>query len=146
MSAMTNYFENVLLEHAIGLTTWTLPTAGKVWIALFDVAPTDATADGGTPDDEIDVGYGGYGRLVVDSVARNWSDPPVNGSVNNDTEVWDFIHDGTAGQAWSVAGVGIFDAATVGNCLLYEAFGTPIAVAVGNTLRFAIGNFAVTFS
>ena len=137
-AAMTNFLENALVDHVLSITAF--PFTADVWIALFDTPPTDAETDG--VGNELLNANGNYSRLKIDQVALSFI-ASVNGTADN-AEIWDFIHN-NSGNAWSVEGVGIFNAATVGNCLLYEAF-SPIPVAKGNTLRFALGAFDVTFT
>ena len=134
-AAMTNYLENKLVDHTLSITQFAFP--GDVWIALFDTGPTDAETTG--VGNELLFANGGYLRLKIDQAGGAGLNFSTSSGGNSDNdENWDFEHD-SSGNSWDVTGVGIFDSATVGACLLYELFSTSIPVAKGNTLRFAAG-------
>jgi len=125
MSEMTNYLENALLNHIIGVAAYTAPST--LYLALFTVAPTDSS--GGT-----EVSTGDYSRQAITF------DPASGGEVDSDVAV-EFTAVG-AGFGTVVAAA-IMDHPSAGNMLFY----TPITnrtVNDGDTLRFAVGGVSIT--
>lgn len=117
MAAMTNYLENKLIDWLLRAQVFTPPAT--VYAALFTVAPTDA--GGGT-----EVSGGSYAREAIASSLANWA-----GTQGAGTTV---VSSGTGGTTsnnvvvtfnaptanWgSIVAVGLFDALTGGNLLIY---------------------------
>lgn len=125
MSSFTDYLENAALNHIFRNTALTSPAA--VYLALFTVAPTDA--GGGT-----EVTGAGYARQAITFGA------PSGGAIAN-TGAVSFTASG--GNFGSVVAVGIFDAATAGNMLAWDAI-TAATVNDTDTLEFAIGDIDIT--
>lgn len=125
MSSFTDYLENAALNHIFRNTALTSPAA--VYLALFTVAPTDA--GGGT-----EVTGAGYARQAITFGA------PSGGAIAN-TGAVSFTASG--GNFGSVVAVGIFDAATAGNMLAWDAI-TAATVNDTDTLEFAIGGIDIT--
>lgn len=125
MSSFTDYLENAALNHIFRNTALTSPAA--VYLALFTVAPTDA--GGGT-----EVTGAGYARQAITFGA------PAGGAIAN-TGAVSFTASG--GNFGSVVAVGIFDAATAGNMLAWDAI-TAATVNDTDTLEFAIGDIDIT--
>jgi len=125
MSSFTDYLENAALNHVFRNTALTSPAA--VYLALFTVAPTDA--GGGT-----EVTGSGYARQAITFGA------PSGGAIAN-TGAVSFTASG--GNFGSVVAVGIFDAATAGNMLAWDAI-TAATVNDTDTLEFAIGDIDIT--
>ena len=126
MSSKTDYLENEILDHVLGVGALTSPT--NVYLALFSVAPSEA--GGGT-----ELTGNGYARQVI-----TFGTPASGGTISNTAAVT-FT---ASGGAWSaVAGIAIMDALTVGNMLYYEAVSGP-TLADGDSYEFAIGDIDVT--
>ena len=125
MSSFTDYLENAALNHIFRNVAMTSPAA--VYLALFTVAPTDA--GGGT-----EVTGSGYARQAVTFGAA------VDGAIAN-TGAVSFTASG--GNFGSVVAIGIFDAATAGNMLAWDAI-TAATVNDTDTLEFAIGDIDIT--
>lgn len=121
---LTNYLESKLIDHFLGTTTYTKPSA--VYVGLFTVTPGEA--GGGT-----EVTGGSYARQAATFGAAS------SGATTNDSNI-DF-----AGMpAATTVAIGIFDAITSGNMLLYGALTTNKTTDAGDTLRIATGSLSVS--
>ena len=121
---LTNYLESKLIDHFLGTTTYTKPTA--VYVGLFTVTPGEAA--GGT-----EVTGGSYARQAATFGAAS------SGATTNSANI-DF-----AGMpAATTVAIGIFDAITSGNMLLYGALTTNKTTDAGDTLRIATGSLSVS--
>jgi hypothetical protein len=121
---LTNYLESKLIDHFLGTTTYTKPSA--VYVGLFTVTPGEA--GGGT-----EVSGGSYARQAATFGAAS------SGSTTNNANI-DF-----AGMpAATTVAIGIFDALTSGNMLLYGALTTNKTTDAGDTLRIATGSLSVS--
>lgn len=116
MSALSDYAENKLLDHLLGKTSFTMPASVRV--ALFTAAPSDA--GGGT-----EVSGGSYARqaIVVNTSSGGATNPNADVTFPTATASW-----GT------ITHVGIFDAASGGNLLMWGALTTPKTIASGDQL------------
>jgi hypothetical protein len=108
MSQMSDY-----LEAQIGNLLFRTQVAWKpsaIYIALFTVAPTDA--GGGT-----EVSGGSYARVQVTQADANWNAPSGgNGLFSN---VNDITFPTPTADWGTIVAVGIFDAASAGNLLIW---------------------------
>ena len=121
---LTNYLESKLIDHFLGTTTYTKPSA--VYVGLFTVTPGEAA--GGT-----EVTGGSYARQAATFGAAS------SGATTNSANI-DF-----AGMpAATTVAIGIFDAITSGNMLLYGALTTNKTTDAGDTLRIATGSLSVS--
>jgi len=110
------------------LVSTALTSPAGVYLALYTAAPTDA--GGGT---ELVVANG-YAREQITFGAY------AGGTISN-TGAVAFT---AAGGNWgSIVAVGIFDAATAGNLLAWDAI-TPATINDGDTLNFPIGDIDVS--
>jgi hypothetical protein len=141
MTALSNYLENKILDNLFRATAYTPPTT--LYIALFTSAPSD-TGPG------TEVSGGSYARVAVTSATTAW-----NGTHGNTTGA----SSGTSGTisnantiafptptaAWgSITHVGIFDAASGGNLLIWGALNTAKTVNNGDPApTFAAGALTV---
>jgi hypothetical protein len=121
---LTNYLENKLIDHFLGTTTYTKPAA--VYVGLFTVSPGEA--GGGT-----EVTGGSYARKVATFTAAS------SGATSNDANV-----DFTGMPAATTVAIGIFDAITSGNMLLYGTLTTNKTTDAGDTLRIATGDLDIS--
>lgn len=121
---LSDYLENKLLDHFLGTTTYTKPTT--VYIALYTVAPTDA--GGGTQ-----VTGGSYARQTATFSAA------ASGTTSNTANI-DF-----AGMpAATTVAIGVFDALTAGNLLLWGTLTANKTTDAGDTLRIATGDLDIS--
>lgn len=121
---LTNYLENKLIDHFLGTTSYTMPA--DVYVALFTVAPSDAA--GGT-----EVTGGSYARKIATFTAAS------SGATTNDSNI-----DFTGMPAVTTVAIGIFDAITSGNMLLYGTLTTNKTTDAGDTLRIATGDLDIS--
>jgi hypothetical protein len=121
---LTNYLENKLIDHFLGTTSYTMPA--DVYVALFTVAPSDA--GGGT-----EVTGGSYARQIATFTAAS------SGATSNDDNI-----DFTGMPAVTTVAIGIFDALTSGNMLLYGTLTTNKTTDAGDTLRIATGDLDIS--
>lgn len=121
---LSDYLENKLIDHFVGTTTYTKPAA--VYVALYTVAPTDA--GGGTQ-----VTGGSYARQVATFTAA------ASGATSNNANI-----DFTGMPAATVVAIGIFDALTAGNLLLWGTLTTNKTTDAGDTLRIATGDLDIS--
>jgi hypothetical protein len=121
---LTNYLENKLIDHFLGTTSYTMPA--DVYVALFTVAPSDAA--GGT-----EVTGGSYARQIATFTAAS------SGATSNDSNI-----DFTGMPAATTVAIGIFDAITTGNMLLYGTLTTNKTTDAGDTLRIATGDLDIS--
>ena len=116
---LSNYLEDKLIDHFLGTTTYTKPSA--VYVALYTVAPGDA--GGGT-----EVTGGSYARQTATFTASS------GGATSNDANI-----DFTNMPAATVVAIGIHDNVSAGNLLLWGTLTTNKTTDAGDTLRNATG-------
>jgi len=121
---LSNYLENKLLDHFLGTTAYTMPTT--VYVGLYTVVPTDA--GGGTQ-----VTGGSYARQTAVFSAA------ASGTTSNTANI-DF-----AGMpAATTVAIGVFDALTSGNLLLWGTLTANKTTDAGDTLRIATGDLDIS--
>lgn len=119
MAAKTNYLENKIIDWLFRGQAFTPPAT--MYFALFTVAPTEA--GGGT-----EVSGGSYARVAVASTLANWAGTQgagttvassgTGGSTSNNAVI---TFPAPTANWGTVVAVGVFDAASAGNLLLYGA-------------------------
>ena len=121
---LSDYLENKLLDHFLGTTAYTMPTT--VYVGLYTVAPTDA--GGGTQ-----VTGGSYARQTAAFSGA------ASGATSNTANI-DF-----AGMpAATTVAIGVFDAITAGNLLLWGTLTANKTTDAGDTLRIATGDLDIS--
>ena len=124
----SDYLEDKVLDHALGTTAYTQPTAQH--LALH-------TADPGEAGNGAELVGTGYSRSAIDFNAAS------GGTATGPTSVIEFTNSG--GSAWTeVTHFGIWDASTSGNLLYYGQLTTPKTVAAGDTLRFTAASISIS--
>lgn len=153
MAAMTDFLENKIIDwlfraQAIGITGATAAAGSgpaNLYVGLLTVLPTDAT--GGT-----EVTGNAYARVTVVSSATAWAatngattttnpSTGTSGTTSNNA-ILTFPTPTPAGWGTVVA-VGIWDAATGGNLLIYSALTVSKTINAGDSVTFPIS--ALTF-
>ena len=127
MAASVLIAQNVL-EHLLGLSTWTAPSG--LYIALF-------TADPGTTGASGEVSGNGYTRVL----AANWQEVGSTGVYENSADISFPVASGSWG---TITHWGIFDAASSGNYLLGNALAASKDVDATNN-RFKFETSDLTF-
>ena len=122
--SLSVYLENKVVDHILATTTYTKPTS--VYVGLLTVSPTEST--NGT-----EVTGGSYSRKIQTFPAS------VNGFTANSANI-----DFASMPACTVVAYGIYDAATLGNLLMYTTLSEPRTVTAGSTLRIVTGDLTVS--
>lgn len=122
----SDYLENKVLEHIVGKTAYTMPTA---YVALYTVTPTDA--GGGT-----EAAYTSYARVTTSGAT--WGTAAA-GSITNAAAI---TFPACTGGSSNVVAFGVLDASSGGNLLFYGP--CSLSVSTGITPQFAIGALTVT--
>lgn len=126
MAEFTNYLEAKLLDHVLTNTSFSSPTT--VYAGLFTVAPNDS--GGGT-----EVSGGSYARQAMSFSAASGGATTTDADINFPQATADW---GT------VVAVGIHDALTSGNLLMYTDLTTSKAIATGDILKISSGSLTVS--
>jgi hypothetical protein len=126
--SFNDYTENKVLDHIVGKTSYTMPTA---YVALFTVAPTDA--GGGT-----EVSGGSYARVAT--AGADW-----NAAASGATSNANAVTFPAATASWgTVVAFALMDASTAGNMLAWADLTTSKAIGSGDTASFAAGDLDIT--
>lgn len=130
--AYTTWAANKLLDHSLGVTSWTMPST--VYLALFTTAPTDAYTSGSPNGTEVS--GGGYTRQAI-----TFGSASSRASSNSSSETQ------TASASWgTVVAIGIFDASTNGNLIWWDGLDTNRSIGNGESYTLAIGDLDIAFS
>lgn len=121
---LSNYLEDKLIDHFLGTTTYTKPSA--VYVGLYSSAPGDA--GGGT-----EISGGSYARQSAAFTASS------GGATSNSANI-----DFTGMPAVTVVAIGIHDQSTGGNLLLWGTLTTNKTTDAGDTLRIATGDLDIS--
>lgn len=131
MTALSDVLEDRINEYIFENTS---PTAigANVYVGLFTAAPSDT--GGGT-----EVSGGSYAREAV-STAGGWTLSAGAATVNASD-----IDFGTASADWgTITHVGIFDAPSGGNLLIWGALTASKTVSNGDSFKFAASQLSIT--
>lgn len=121
---LTNYSENKLVDHLLGTTAYTKPTS--VYVALYTSAPGE-TATG------TEATGGSYARQLVTFAASS------NGTAASNVAV-----SFASMPACTIVAIGITDAVTSGNLLLYGNLASNVTLVLNDTLQFPSGSISVS--
>ena len=123
MADLSTFLRNALYDHALRNTAYTPPAT--VYLALYSDATTELTAGGYAPQ-AVAMG------APTDGVGPNSAAPEFGPATGSD---------------WPAAThVALHDAATAGNRLTQiKALAAPKTAAVGDSIRFPIGNVDFSF-
>lgn len=133
MTALSNYAEGQVLNHIFRTTGFTKPTS--IYVGLM-TAVTDGEAGTIT-----EVTGGSYARVAVAPLDANWSAPVAGNGTTSNVAAVTFP---AATADWGIAThFGIFDAATLGNLLIYAPLTAARTITNGSTPSFGAG--ALTF-
>lgn len=124
----SDYLERKLLDHALGTTTYTKPTA--VYVSLHTADPTDA----GTG---AEVSGGSYARKVMTFSAAATVSSTTTASNTADI-VWTNLPSTTVTHA------AIWDASTTGNMLYSAPFSASKVIAAGEGYTISTGQLVLT--
>jgi len=136
MANLSNYLETAIANTIFGGNAWTRPST--VYFALFSETPTDDSRV------ELPIGVNGYQRVSVDNNAATWGASAAEGTNSRTTQIEIAFPQNITANWGNVLGVGIYDAPTGGNLLVWAALSTPKTINVNDSAKFAVGSF--TFS
>jgi hypothetical protein len=129
--SLSDYAENKILDLLHNGTAFTPPVT--LYFALFTAAPTDA--GGG-----VEVSGGSYARKAMTANTTNFPSAS-GGAISNGTAIT-FV---TATGAWgTVVAIGVFDAASAGNLLMWADLAASKVVGSGDTFQVNAGDWDVT--
>lgn len=144
MGALTDYFENKMIDQLFRAQAYTFPAT--LYVGLLTAAPSDSSA--GT-----EATGGAYARVGVASGLTTWAStqstsPTPNNSASSGTGGTTFnsaqILFPTPSAGWGTVGwVGAYDASSGGNLLWYTALTTPKIINTGDVVDFPVA--ALTF-
>lgn len=127
MSAMSDYLEDAFLDHFLGTTSTSAPSA--VYLGLHTADPTDA----GTG---AEVSGNGYARKSIGFDASS------SGTASNSAAV-EFA--AASGGNWgTITHIGIYDALTSGNLLFHSALTTSKTIQDGDIFKVAASGIDIT--
>ena len=126
MAAASDYLELKILEHTLGITSFTAPST--TYLALFTSDPTDAGT--GT-----EVSGGSYARQSI-----SWN-TPASGATTNSADV---TFPQATGNYGTVTHIGIFDASSAGNLLYHGALSASKSVETNDTFIVESGDLSVS--
>lgn len=126
MAEFTNYLENKLLDHVLNNASFTSPTT--VYVGLFTAAPTDTTS--GT-----EVSGGSYARQILSVTTAS------SGVVTSDADI---TFPQATGSWGTIVALGIHDALSSGNLLMYTDLTTSKVIETGDILKVSSGSLTVT--
>ena len=137
MSSLSDYLEAGILNNIFRAAAAPSIHATNNYYALFTANPSDS--GGGT-----ECSGTGYARVALARNVTGNFDAPSSGATQNAVAI-DF---GTAGAGgWgTVTAVGVFDASSGGNLLLWQPLATNKAINSGDPVSFAIGDFDVALT
>ena len=121
---LSNYLENKILDHFLGTTSYTMPA--DVYVALYTAAPNDA--GGGT-----EATGGSYARQIATFSSAS------GGATSNDSNI-----DFASMPASTIVAIGVHDALTSGNLLVWGTLSSNKALDAGDTLRIATGDLDIS--
>ena len=125
MSA-SNYLELKLLDHVLGSTSYSQPSA--IYVALSTGSFNDDAS--GT-----ELSGSGYSRKAITFGTAS------SGSISNNSAV---EFDTATGSWGSVGFFGLYDASSGGNLLYHGAFSSAKTIATGDILKIASGSLTVS--
>ena len=121
MGSFADFIEDAFLDHLVGKTAYTMPTA---YVGLFTTAPTDA--GGG-----VEVSGGSYVRQST--IGDDWN-ASSGGSISN---VNDITFPEATADWGTVTHFALFDASSGGNMLAWGALTTSKTIETGEIAKFA---------
>ena len=125
--SFSNYLETEILDHVFSGNAYTAPTT--LYLALYTAAPGET--GGGT-----EVSGGGYARQTVAFT--------TSGDTSSNTSAIEFP---TATANWgTVTHVGVFDALTSGNLMVYATLTSSKAIETGDVFRVPAGDLDISLN
>lgn len=132
MAGFSQYLQQKVLDHIVGKTSFTMPTA---YVALLTAAPsTDASAP-------TEATYTSYARKIT--AGADWNAATAaTPSVTTNAQAITFVT--CTGGSSTVTHFSLMDALTAGNMLGWGALSSSLAVSNNIQPNFAIGTLTLT--
>lgn len=131
MANISTYLADKLLDHMLGKTAYAEPT---VYVGLYTTVPTMPAGTGGT-----EVSGGSYARVELTGNTA----AAASGSAASSAD----LNFATATASWgTIAGIGLFDAATAGNLLWAGPLTASKAVGSGDTFSIPSTDLTVALT
>ena len=130
---MTDFLEKELLDHTLGVASWTMPT---VYLALFTADPGET----GTLTNEV-TNANAYARVEITTEMGTSS----GGGINNTAEI---AFTQASGSWGTVTYIGIMDSGThgAGNMIFWGLLTVSKAVDSGDTFKIAATDLSATLT
>lgn len=129
MGSFNDYTEDAVLDHIVGKTSFTMPTA---YVGLSTADPTDDASGLAEPSGN------NYARVTTSG--SDW-DAAASGATANAAA----LTFPEASGAWgTITHFALFDAATTGNMLCHGTLDSSRIITSGVTPRFGVGEFDIT--
>ena len=129
--SFSDYTEDKVLDHLVGKTSFTMPTA---YIGLSTADPLDDASGNAEPSGN------NYSRVTTDG--DDW-DASSGGATANAAAL---TFPEASGSWGTITHFAIWDAATVGNMLAHGDLTASKAIGIGDTASFAIGDLDITLT
>ena len=129
MGVFSDYWENMILNHIFGKSSYTPPT---IYVGLSTADPADDGSGLAEPS--------GNGYTRVQTSASDWN-TASNGLVDNASNITFAQATGNWGMITHFA---LFDAATTGNMLAHGALSQSKSITESDTARFETGDLAIS--
>ena len=128
MSAMSDYLEGKFLDHFLGTTSTSAPSA--VYLSLHTANPADDASGA-----EVSTSGSAYVRKAIAFSAASSGSASNSGAVEFDT----------ATSSWgTITHIGIWDASSAGNLLFYGALDASKAIATGDIFKVNASGVTIT--
>jgi hypothetical protein len=139
--AFSDYLEGTVLAWLQGTAMPASPT--NVYVGLFTALPAD-TGTSGSPADGTEVtSSNGYARVAV-AVPGDVSPIIANGTTQQFQVSNSVIFPQATGSWGTVVGYGVWDAASSGHLLWYDALTAPQAIGTNQTPSLAAGQIIIS--
>jgi len=128
MGSFSNYWENEILDHLFGKSTYSPPT---IYVALSAADPGESGSGLSEPT--------GNGYARAQTSASDWN--TADGGLLDNAGAIEF--NAATGDWGTMTHFALFDAETAGNMLAYGALSQAKTVNSGDTVEFAAGDLDV---
>jgi len=129
MGSFSDYWENKILDHIFGKTSYTPAT---IYVGLSTADPLDDASGLAEPS--------GNGYARVQTAASDWN-VATNGTVDNANDI---TFPEATGSWGTITHFALFDAATGGNILAHGALSASKTIGSGDTAKFDVGGLDVS--
>lgn len=142
MAQATDYYEGISLQAlatlgSVDLATGTVTAGSGGYIGLLTSAPSDSA--GGT---EVSSSGTAYSRNQVGSTGQG----NLSGSAGSITNDGEFKWDDATSDWGQITHVGLYDAATGGNLLVYGALQSAVDINTGDIFKIPANGFTITMA